>query len=231
MKKVVVFLGLGLVAAAGFLMVQSRLRLESLPLQNELAVAPQAPPDEPNVLKGEVESTSTPEVGGSPKVQETLPAPENPQTPPTSPPPSPALLDQELPVVVPAPQPVADFLIAVRDFTDQIQMSGEETADLSAFGNSDQLLPEAILSSLEVKARRGQSETEKLADLSETAEIKSALLQLYSSQVEFYKVYRQQNGKNEPQDLKELIHQWYATGVKCDELRYSLHQKYGLGRL
>ncbi|MDP2874110.1 MAG: hypothetical protein Q8N84_02350 [bacterium] len=220
MKKVSIFLGLGLVAAAGFLVVRSR-----------LLFAPQALPTEQNLIKGTVESISAPAMGESPKIQETLPAPENPQTPPSSPPPSSVLLDQELPVIVPAPQPVADFLVAVRDLTDQIQMSSEETAALSAFGNADQLLPEAILSSLETKAQRGQDEVGKLVDLSETVEIKSSLLQLYSSQVAFYKVYRQQNGKNEPVDLKELIRQWYALGVKCDDLRASLHQKYGLGRL
>lgn len=222
MKKIYVAVGLVILGVAGLVAARSLRRpvYAPAPAQNQLGAAPEI---ERKTLDGQVEATSSPEM------VEIVPRAENPQPEPSLPPSSEA--DEELPVVVPAPQPVADFLLAVRDFTDQIQMSDEETTALSAFGNSDQLLPEAILTSLEAKARRGISESEKLADLSETAEIKSSLLQLYSSQVNFYKVYRQQSGKNEPVDLKELIRQWYAMGVKCDELRYSLHQKYGLGRL
>lgn len=227
MKKITILVGLGLVITAGFVVVRSGRQTENRPSSSELAVAPQPTSTESGLAQGVVESTSAPQVVEPPKVQEALPAPEN-STP--LPEPLPPTVD-DLPVVVPPTQPVADFLIAVRDLTDQIQMSDEETAALSAFGNSDQLLPEAILTSLEAKARQGISETEKLADLSETAEIKASLSQLYSSQLDFYKIYRDQNGANEPVDLKELILQWYAIGVKCDELRADLHQKYGLGRL
>lgn len=231
MKKVVILLGLGLVAAAVFLVVRSKWQAESWPPSSELAVTPQATSTASEAIGGVVESTATPQAEELPKVQETLPAPENPQTPPTLPPPSPALLDQELPVIVPAPQPVKDFLLAVKALTDSVQMGREEVGALGQYYSAGEIIPEAILSSLGAKAQRGKEESGKLADLEETAQIKELMLLFYSQQLEFYQTYRNQGGADEPQNLKELYSRWFDTGVRCDNLRLNLHSKYGLGEL
>lgn len=231
MKKVTILLGLGLVAAAGFLVIRSRWQAESWPSSNDLAVAPQSTSTASEAVGGVVESTATPQAEELPKVQETLPAPENPQIPTASPPPSSALLDQELPVVVPAPLPVRDFLLAVKTLTDSVQMSQAEVNALGQYYSAGETIPEATLVSMEAKASRGKDESVKLADLEDTVQIKDLMLLFYSQQLGFYQAYRDQGGADDPQNLKELYSQWLDSGVRCDNLRLSLHSKYGLGEL
>jgi|GEM_PF-4983360 len=126
---------------------------------------------------------------------------------------------------------VKEFLLAVREVTDQVQLSSEEVTALNDYFANETLIPEDLLTTMVEKVNLGAGLVGALSDIEEIAEIKKLLLAYYQGSGDFLAAYQQQGGQSEPRNLKDIYRQAVNQGLEADNLRLTLHQSYGLGRL